>query len=217
MDEALRRGLAGLLVLALPLAAQTYDLRFEVPFPKGQNLPQTLLTGTGQLASGSLDTGRGGILSLERSFLEWPVLRLSGGLEATNFKTDGQVQVATTTLPAHLTQSGFGVGLTAQFWIPFTGLAGEIGLIQRFQHYKYEAVGTTQTHDLSRTWLRVGARWRLPLPLLRPYLAASYQEPLSKDRPVHLSSASDMAGYLGAQGSGLEVQRLWTFGLGVIF
>lgn len=203
--------------LSLSLAAQTYDLRFEVPFPKGQNLPQTLLTGTGQLASGSLDTGRGGILSLERSFLEWPVLRLSGGLEATNFKTDGQVQVASTSLPARLTQSGFGVGLHAQFWVPFTGIAGEMGLIQRFQHYRYEAAGITETHDLSRTWLRVGARWRLPLPVLRPYLAASYQEPVSKDRPVQLASASDMAAYLGTQGSGLEVQRLWTFGVGLTF
>ena len=203
--------------LALPLAAQTYDLRFEVPFPKGQNLPQTLLTGTGQLASGTLDTGHGGILSLERTFLEWPVLRLSTGLEAAQFDTDGQLHEGASLRAAHLTQTGIGAGLSAQFWIPFTGLAGELGLLQRFQHYRFDAAGITQSQDLSRTWLRVGARWRLPMPWLRPYLAASYQEPLSKEHPVRLSSAADLAGYLEAQGSGLEVERLWTFGVGVVF
>lgn len=213
----LMRRLLALVVLALPLRAQTFDLRVEVPFPEGQNLPQTLLRGTGQLASGTLDTGRGSILTLERSFLEWPVLRLSGGLEGTDFRTEGQLQEGSLTRPAQLRQSGLGVSLQAQFWIPFTGLAGELGLIQRFQRYKYEAAGIAETRDLSRTWLRVGARWRLPFPLGRPYLAASYQEPVSKDRPVRLSSAADLAGYLGAQGAGQEVQRLWTFGVGLTF
>jgi len=90
-------------------------------------------------------------------------------------------------------------------------------LLQRFQRYQFEAGGTTQNHDLSRTWLRVGMRWRLPLPLLGLYVAASYQEPLSKDRPVQVDSVSDLSAYLNAQGSGQEYQRLWTLGLGVQF
>ena len=205
------------LLACLPLTAATYDLRYELPFPQGQNLPQTLLTGTGQLVSGTLDTGRGGILTLERRFLEWPVLRVSAGLEMAQYRTTGALKQDGQTRPAELHQTGFGVGLHAQGWIPFTGVAGELGLIQRFQHYRYAASGLTERHDLSRTWLRVGARWRLPLPALRPYLAASYQEPLSKERPVHISSSADLASYLGAQGTGLEIQRLWTFGVGFTF
>ena len=205
------------LVAGLPLVAQSYEVRIEVPFPSGQNLPQTLITGTGQLASGTLDTGRGGILTLGKSFLEWPVLRLSAGVEATHFKTDGRILEGSTSRSAHLTQTGVGVSLQAQFWVPFTGIAGEMGLLQRFQHYRFEAAGATQSHDLSRTWWRVGARWRLPLPLLRPFLAASYQEPTSKQRPVRLTSVGDLATYLGTQGSGLEVDRLWTFGVGATF
>jgi hypothetical protein len=206
-----------LLTACLPLGAQTYDVRFEVPFPQGQNLPNALLTGTGQRAAGSLDTGRGGILSLERTFLEWPVLRLSGGVETTRFVLDGQVEEGSAHHPAHLTQSGFGAGLQAQFWIPFAGVAGELGLVQRFQRYRFEAAGTVSSHSLSRTWLRVGGRWRLPLRTLRPYLSASYQEPLSKEHPVRTIHSVDLAAYLGAQGSGLEVQRLWSLGVGATF
>ena len=40
---ALLSALLGL--CGLSLAAQSWDLRWEVPFPKGQNLPQTLLAG----------------------------------------------------------------------------------------------------------------------------------------------------------------------------
>ncbi len=208
---------AVLLVVALPLGAQTYDLRFEVPFPQGQSLPQTLVAGTGQAISGSLDRGNGGILTLERRFLEFPVIRLSGGLELAQLRSSGTVSQGSTQTSSTLTQSGFGVGLHTQFWVPFTGLAGEIGLVQRVQHYRYEAGGAAETHDLSRTWLRVGARWRLPFPGLNPYLAASYQEPGSKDHPVKVSSVSNLATYLGAQGSGQGYQRLWTFGVGCTF
>ena len=206
-----------LVALASPLLAQTYDLRLEVPFPQGQNLPQTLLTGTGQLVSGNLGKGHGAILTLERRFLEWPILRLSGGLEATELRSPGSVVQGTQTQATRLTQSGLGLGLHAQFWVPFTGLAGEIGLIERLQRYRYDAAGLTQTHDLSRAWLRVGARWRLPFPGIHPYLAASYQEPLRKDHPVRVNTAVDLVGYLQAQGTGQEFERMWTFGVGVAF
>ena len=109
------------------------------------------------------------------------------------------------------------MGVNAQFWIPFTGAAAELGLIQRFQDYRFEAAGSTQKHTLSRTWLRVGARWRLPMPVAAPYLAASYQQPLTKDRPVKLNSAQDLASYFAAQGKGQEFERMWTFGVGVQF
>ena len=92
-----------------------------------------------------------------------------------------------------------------------------MGAIQRFQRYEFEAGGVAQKQDLSRTWLRVGARWRLPLPVLKFYLAASYQEPLSKDRPVRVNTVSDLGTYLNAQGSGQEFERMWTFGAGIQF
>jgi hypothetical protein len=207
-----------LLLASLPLAAQSWDLRLELPFPQGQNLPQTLITGTGQLVSGNLDTGQGLILSLNRRLLVvGPVLRFEGGLELTRFRAHGQLQNGSASLGSELRQTGLGLGLNAQFWLPFTGLAGELGLIQRLQSYRFEGATVAQEETLSRTWLRVGIRWRLGLPVLNPYLAASYQEPLSHDRPLHLGSASDLAGYLAAQGSGQEVQRVWTFGVGVAF
>lgn len=182
-----------LLAGCLPLGAQTYDLRFEVPFPQGQSLSAE----GDQRGSGSLDTGRGGILGLERTFLEWPVLRLSAGVEATRFRQHGSVVEGSTHHPAQLTQLGFGVGLQAQFWFPFVGAAGEMGILQRFQRSRYEAAGILQRHDLSRTWVRVGARWRLPFRSIRPYLAVSYQEPLRTEQ--------------------VEVRRLWTLGIGATF
>jgi hypothetical protein len=60
-------------------------------------------------------------------------------------------------------------------------------------------------------------RWRFPMPLVAPYVAASYQQPISKDKPVHVGSVSDVASYLNAQGSGQEFDRMWTFGVGVEF
>jgi hypothetical protein len=213
----LLRALA-LAAAALPLSAQAWDLRVEVPFPRGQNLPQTLLQGTGQLASGDLDTGNGAIFTVNHRIIRMgPVLKFDWGVEVAHWKADGQVQQGAATLDSRLKQYGAGIGVHAQFWVPFTGLAGEMGLIQRVQKYQFEAAGLSQNHTLSRTWLRVGARWRLPLPLINPYLAASYQQPITKDHPVKLNSVADLAGYLGAQGSGQEFERMWTFGAGVQF
>lgn len=201
--------------LALPLAAQ-WDLRLEVPFPKGQNLPQTLLSGSGQLLSGELDTGRGAILSLNRSLVVFgPVLRLEAGLEVSRFQADGPVRQGPLAGTGHLRQVGAGVALNAQFWVPFTGVAGEFGLIQRLQTYRFDTAGAEVARSLARTWLRAGLRARVPgLPV---YLVASYQEPVTRSRPVQLASAADLAGYLSAQGSGQEFERLWTFGAGMRF
>lgn len=204
--------------LGLPLVAQSWDLRWEIPFPQGQNLPQTLVSGSGQLLSGELDTGRGGILSLNRRLLVLgPVFRLEGGMEVSRFQASGRVLQGSAASASSLRQQGVGIGLNAQFWIPFTGIGGEMGMIQRLQNYRYQAAGTSAGENLSRTWLRVGVRWRLPMVGFHPYLAASYQQPLSKDQPVQLGSVADLAGYLGAQGSGQEFERLWTFGVGVNF
>ncbi len=205
------------LLAAAPLAAQSWGMRVEVPFPKGQNLPQTLLTGTGQLASGSLDTGRGLLATLDRRLIVFgPVLRLEATFEGAWLRSEGDVAVGTLRGRGTLTQAGLGAGLNAQFWIPFVDLGGEIGLLQRVQRYRYAADGASAEHTLGRPWLRVGARWRLPLPF-RPYLAASYQQPVTKDRPVKLSSAADLAALVGAQGSGQEFDRMWTFGVGWSF
>ena len=80
-----------------------------------------------------------------------------------------------------------------------------------------DTAGASSAKDLSRTWLRVGARWRIPSVGVHPYLAASYQQPVTKDRPVKVSTASDLAAYFSAQGSGQEFERMWTFGVGVSF
>ena len=213
----MRLAVLPLCLAALPAFAQ-WDLRLEVPRPSGQSLPQTLISGTGQLASGGLDTGRGFIASANRRLFQvGPLFRLEAGLEYSQWKADGTLVQGSTVQGTALKQQGAGVGLNAQVWVPFTGLAGEIGVIQRFQRYTFEANGLSNAKDLSRTWLRVGARWRLPLPVVHPYLAASYQQPLSKDKPVRLDTAADLASYFTAQGSGQEFERMWTFGVGIAF
>jgi hypothetical protein len=202
---------------SLPLLAQ-WDLRLELPRPSGQSLPQTLITGTGQLVAGDLSTGQGFIASGHRQlFQAGPLLKLEAGLEYSQFTADGNLAKGATSQGTRLKQQGAGVDLNAQVWVPFVGLAGEFGLIQRFQRYTFDTAGASSAKDLSRTWMRVGARWRLPSVVVHPYLVASYQQPVTKDHPVKLGSASDLASYFTAQGSGQEFERLWTFGAGVTF
>ena len=208
-------------LLALPLAAQ-WDLRLELPRPSGQSLPQTLLTGSASVVSGDFDTGKGYIASVNRTLYAFgPIARLEAGVEYSRFQADGSLQSQApsglSTTGTRLTQEGAGVGLNLQLWIPFTGLGGELGVIERFQHYKATASGVSQTANLTRPWLRVGARWRIPFVVIHPYLAASYQQPITKDKPVQVSSTSDLQAYFAAQGSGQEFQRMWTFGVGVTF
>lgn len=204
-------------LLALPLAAQTWDLRLEVPFPQGQNLPQTLIQGAIQ-TRGDLDTGNGYLASFNhRIFRFGAILRLDWGVEFSRLTADGTLVQGAASSGSRLKQTGLGVGLNARFDVPFTGVAGELGLIQRFQTYRFEAGGAVQDQDLNRLWLRVGLRYRLPIPVLDTYLSASYQQPTRRDKPVSIHSVSDLAGYLSAQGSGQEVQRMWTFGVGVGF
>ncbi|MDR0499616.1 MAG: hypothetical protein LBH03_07810 [Holophagales bacterium] len=222
-------------LLTLPLAAQTWDLRFEVPFPQGQNLPQTMLLGSGQLISGELDKGNGGILSVSHRLIRVsPVLRLEWGAEVNQWNANGYINsdsfnsiaipfadIKDNQLGSHidskLKQTGVGLGINAQLWIPFVGVSGEMGVIQRFQRYNYSAEGVESDGTIGRTWLRVGVRWRLPFVAVHPYLSASYQQPINKEHPVHIDSIKDMAGYFTAQGKGQEFQRLWAFGVGVTF
>ncbi|MBL0312109.1 MAG: hypothetical protein IPP78_05210 [Holophagaceae bacterium] len=202
---------------AMPMAAQ-WDARLEIPYPKGQSLPQTMISGSAQLVSGDLDTGRGGIVTLSRRLWAFgPVVRLEGGFEIAQWQADGLVTQGSVQQSSTLKQSGVGVGLHAQFWIPFTGIAGEFGVIERLQNYQFSSSGFSGDKNLARTWLRVGARWRLPFPVVHPYIAASYQQPITKDNPVKLGSVSDFTTYMSAQGTGLEFDRMWTFGVGFIF
>ena len=204
----------------LPLAGQAWDVRVEVPFAERQSLPGTLVSGAGQLVDGERNQGKdkGLIISMNHRFVRVnPVLRLDWGLEFAQVKAGGQFQVGSTTYSSRLKQTGFGVGVNAQFWIPFSGAAAELGVIQRFQDYRFEAAGSTQNHALSRTWLRAGARWRLPMPVAAPYITASYQQPLSKHHPVQLDHVQDLASYCAIQGKGQEFERMWTFGVGVQF
>lgn len=219
-----KRSLA-ILIAAMPLAiqtlaAQTWDLRVEYPLPKGQNLAGTLATGAMDTISGKLDTGKGAIFSANHRIIRLsPILKLDWGLEFSQFQADGKVINQTVLRDSKLKQYGAGIGANAQFWVPFTPVAGELGLIQRFQHYKFQTDGAPeQDKNISRTWMRVGLRCNLPLPLpLSPYIAASYQQPFSKDKPVRLDSVGDLAELMNAQGAGQEIERLWTFGAGVTF
>ncbi len=207
-------------LLAVPLSAQAWDLRLEVPFPKGQNLPQTLIGGAVQLAQKNLDTGKGIIFTANHRIVRvGPVLKLEWGAEFSQWQADAQFQQGAATVGGHLKQTGVGVGVNAQFWVPFTGLAGELGAIGRFQSYKYDVDAAGQDRNLVRPWLRVGIRYTLPIPLpvVNAYLAASYQQPITKNHPVQVDSPADLASYLTAQGSGQEFQRVWTFGAGVTF
>jgi hypothetical protein len=210
-----------LLLTALPLAAQ-WDLRLEIPRPKGQSLPQTLITGTGDLVAGGFDTGKGFIATANRRIFTFgPILRLEGGLEYARWTADGTLTASGPSgvkpTGTGLKQEGVGAELNLQVWIPFVGLAGELGVIERFQRYTATAPGVDESKDLARPWLRVGARWRLPIPIVHPYLAASYQQPITKDHPVQVGSASDLQAYFSAQGNGQEFERMWTFGVGVSF
>jgi len=213
----MRPAALALCLAALPLCAQ-WDVRLELPRPKGQSLPQTLLSGTGQLASGELSTGKGYIASVNRHLFQFgPLLKLEYGFEYSQLKAAGSLAVGTSTKGTALRQQGVGVGLNAQVWVPFLGIAGEFGLIQRFQRYTFDTSGAGNTKDLSRTWLRVGTRWRLPSMGVDPYLVASYQQPVTKEHPVKVSSVADLATYFAAQGSGQEFERMWTFGVGIGF
>jgi len=213
---------AAFLALAgLPMAGQAWDIRLEVPFPKGQSLPETMLSGTKQTISGDLDTGNGGILSVSHRLLRvGPILRLEWGGELTSWQTNGYINVEnySTLLDARLRQTGLGISVNAQLWVPFLGLSGEIGAIQRLQQYKYSTDGSKSSEalsaaeyraTLSKTWLRVGGRWRVPFfRVAHPYIAASYQQPITKEHPVHIDSVANLADYFKAQGTGQEFDRM---------
>jgi hypothetical protein len=204
------------LVLAvLPLSAQAWDLRLEAPFAKGQDLPPGTVAGQG--TSGSLGTGRGAIFTASHRIVRvGPVLKFEWNAEYSSLQADGTIQQGPGAQPSRLRQQGLGAGVNAQFWVPFTAFAGELGLLGRFHSYRYEGAGAAQDETLVRPWLRAGLRWVLPFPGISPYLAASYQQPLARDRPV-AGSAPDLNAYLAAQGAGQEFQRLWTVGLGISF
>lgn len=207
---------------ASPLMSQSWDFRLEYPMPKGQNLPQTLVNGGADLIkTEKLDTGKGLIFTAAHRIIRvGPVLRFDGLVEVAQLKANSQIKVDDILHESNLKQYGFGAGLNAQFSIPFVGIAGEIGLIHRFQTYKFNTgvAGEPETDEnISRTWMRVGVRYTLPIPVLNPYIAASYQQPFSKDKPVRLSTAEDLAALMSAQGTGQEFERMWTFGVGVQF
>ena len=205
-----------LVLSALPLSAQAWDLRLEAPFAKGQDLPPEHRGGPGHLGfPGHRPRGRSS-RSSHRIVRVGPVLKFEWNAEYSQLQADGQIQQGPAPQPSRLKQSGLGAGVNAQFWVPFTAFAGELGLLGRFHAYRYEGAGAAQDETLVRPWLRAGVRWVLPFPGISPYLAASYQQPLARDRPV-AGSAPDLDAYLGAQGAGQEFQRLWTVGLGISF
>jgi hypothetical protein len=206
-----------LVLLSLPLSAQAWDLRLEAPFAKGQDLPGTTVQGSGQALSGSLDTGKGVIVTASHRIIRvGPVLKFEWNAEYAYLQADGRIQQGQAAA-SRLRQSGLGVGINAQFWLPFTDFAGELGLLERFHSYRFEGASAAEDRTIARPWLRAGLRWVLPFPGPRPYLAASYQAPLTRDKPAQLGSVQNLGAYLDAQGSGQEFQSLWTLGVGISF
>jgi hypothetical protein len=206
-----------LALLAQPLAAQAWDLRLEAPFPKGQSLPATAIQDAGP-ASGGLDTGQGVIFTVGHRIMRVnPVLKFEWNAEFSQLQASGQIHQGQASAGSRLSQSGIGAGVNAQFWVPFTGFAGELALLGRLQSYRYAGAGAAQTETLLRPWLRTGLRWNLPFPGIEPYLAASYQVALVRDQPVQQDSAPTLPAYLSAQGAGQEFDRMWTVGVGVTF
>ena len=207
-----------LVLLTLPLGAQAWDIRAEVPFASGQSLPQTFLSGTQQLVSGTLDRGSGSILTLSHRIIRiGPVLKFEWNSEVVNWQAIGQVVQGGTPAGSTLTQKGIGFGVNAQLWVPFTGLGAEVGVMERFHSYSFQSSGVTQDENLIQPWLRIGIRWALPTPGISPYLCASYQQPLTKSNPLVLGTSADLEAYFTAQGSGQQFDRVWTFGVGLMF
>jgi len=207
------------LLLALPLSAQAWDLRLEVPFPKGQSLPQTIVGGTAGLAvEGRLDTGNGVIFTVNhRLFRVGPILRLDWGGEIAQLIADGSISEGSNQQGSTLKQTGLGLGLNAQLSVPLMGLCGDIGVIGRLQRYSYTTDGADENGNVGRLWLRVGIRYKLPLIVINPYLTASYQQPINKDNPVNVHSVTDLQDLFNKQGKGQEFDRMWTFGVGIMF
>jgi hypothetical protein len=169
-----------------------------------------------------LDTGSGAIFSINHRLLRvGPVLRLEWGGELAQWRANGNIYFNNSiTYNSKLTQTGIGLGLNAQLWIPFFGICGEVGAIYRVQQYEFSSSDANAKSEgtIGRTWLRVGARWRVPfIPVLHPYIAASYQQPINKEQPLDIGSVSDIAQLFTEQGKGQEFQRMWTFGVGITF
>jgi hypothetical protein len=153
-----------------------------------------------------------------RLFRVGPVLRLDWGAEVGQLMTNGTIErEGQSPLDSKLRQTGIGLGLNAQVWLPLTGICGDVGLIQRIHQYEYSAADAESSQTLGRLWLRVGIRYKLPMVALHPYVTASYQQPVNKDNPVEIGSVQDLQSLFAAQGSGQEFQRMWTFGVGVMF
>jgi len=112
-------------------------------------------------------------------------------------------------------QQGLGVGLNAIIWAPFIGVGGEFGLIQRFQSYEVILDKVSNSKTIGRTWMRVGARYRIPFVPVDAYITASWQQPLNANKPVVVNSTQSLLDLLNTQGTGQEFNRLWTFGVGI--
>lgn len=201
-------------VISLPLSAQ-WDIRLEIPSVNSSNLPDALITGSTALQKGEFNMGKGYIVTGSKAIFDAGILSLDGSLEYSEFKSMGTMTQAQNLLASQIKQQGIGVGLNAQVWAPFIGVAGEFGLIQRFQSYEVILDSASKSKTIGRTWMRVGARYRIPFVPFDAYIAASWQQPLNASKPVAITSAQSLVDLLNTQGTGQEFNRLWTFGVGI--
>ena len=201
-------------VISLPLSAQ-WDIRLEIPSANSSNLPDALITGSTALQKGEFNMGKGYIVTGSKAIFDAGILSLDGSLEYSEFKSMGTMTQAQNLLASQIKQQGIGVGLNAQVWAPFIGVAGEFGLIQRFQSYEVILDSASKSKTIGRTWMRVGARYRIPFVPFDAYIAASWQQPLNTSKPVAITSAQSLVDLLNTQGTGQEFNRLWTFGVGI--
>ncbi len=196
------------------LSAQ-WDIRVEIPSAKSSNLPNVLLAGSTALQKGEFDMGKGYIITGSKAIFDVGLLSFDGSLEYSEFKASGTMTQAQRLLASQVKQQGVGLGLNAMVWAPFVGVAGEFGLIHRFQSYDIVLDTASKSKTFGRTWMRIGARYRIPFVPFDAYVTASWQQPLSPDKPVVINSAQSLVDLLNTQGTGQEFNRLWTFGVGV--
>ncbi|MBI4913656.1 MAG: hypothetical protein HY823_13045 [Acidobacteria bacterium] len=206
------------LILLLPtlLGAQPWEVQAEGVRAEAPRLEGASLRGFEGSAGGSFQTGDGFVVSLNRRlWIPGPTFRLVGHLEWARWSTRGQISGGGAQVPTCLRQEGPGLGLGAQFWLPFTGLAAEAAVLQRFHRERASAGAASWDPFRSRPWVRGGLRWRTPGPRGLPLtLLFSYQAGRAPSRPPPGPAPADLPAYFAAQGPP-GFTRLWSFGLAV--
>ena len=203
--------------VVVPLFGQ-WSLLLERAGASGQDLPKATLADSGQAVSGTPKWGGGFIVTASRRAFQFgPYWALEGCLEYSQVRAEGTLLRGASPQGTTIKGQGAGLGLNALGRVPFLGVSGEIGLTQRFSHNTFETPGASTSKDLSRTWIRFGIRWEIPMVGVHPFLAASYQQQANESLSEKRTSAASLTSYVGDLGHSQDFGDIWTFGVGVNF